>query len=402
VGERNKIGELVGHGNWSLQYLWELGLKDVPELSECDSIHAFKAAKPDSYSSLLEDIADLSANCLSLYHATGTSLRSNMCCGVAEDDGEPCQACSLLSQERSIRKRAALAVEHDGDDTWLASNKTNHKCLTRNELCALLTDVRQKHVASRLHTLHVEAENAKLKTDLGVALQTACESVEKEEYPAFIKNFVDAWKISKKLNIPYGNGLLNETLEEILEGISITLRNRLTRGRPLKENVRLFYVAILNTKGPWAHNLVSDILLGPSERNTKKLRAELGEGFQSRWHADRSIEGLKATLTDHGLEDAPGLLVEDGSSLLRRVDLERMQLPEGGLCVDVHGLDNNELLKKYGKIPNVHSVDELKELFTGLQAEVVATTMYVWAWVPQVQHAPWFPIRCEITNNKFD
>ena len=35
-------------------------------------------------------------------------------------------------------------------------------------------------------------------------------------------------------------------------------------------------------------------------------------------------------------------------------------------------------------------------------ADDVASYVYVWMWVPQVKHAPWFPLRVEITNNKFE
>ena len=31
-----------------------------------------------------------------------------------------------------------------------------------------------------------------------------------------------------------------------------------------------------------------------------------------------------------------------------------------------------------------------------------SSNIYIWLWVPQVIHAPWFPLRVEVTNNKFD
>ena len=48
----------------------------------------------------------------------------------------------------------------------------------------------------------------------------------------------------------------------------------------------------------------------------------------------------------------------------------------------------------------VHSVEELKELFS--KKEVMAGYVYVYTWVPILPHAPWFPFAIVATDNKFD
>ena len=68
--------------------------------------------------------------------------------------------------------------------------------------------------------------------------------------------------------------------------------------------------------------------------------------------------------------------------------------PVDGLAVRVWGLDGPERVVK--------SVAELKELLVKCSADDIASYIYIWLWVPQVSHAPWFPLRVEVTNNKFD
>ena len=50
----------------------------------------------------------------------------------------------------------------------------------------------------------------------------------------------------------------------------------------------------------------------------------------------------------------------------------------------------------------IRSVVELNDAFEKYKAAGLATYTYVWTWVPQLPHAPYFPIIWIASNNRFD
>ena len=50
----------------------------------------------------------------------------------------------------------------------------------------------------------------------------------------------------------------------------------------------------------------------------------------------------------------------------------------------------------------IRSVTELNDAFDKYQAAGLATYVYVWTWIPQLPHAPYFPVIWIASNNRFD
>ena len=362
INETNAAGHPIGHGTWSVEFMWDLGLKDHPELEMHDGPFKFRIENPVPYEKMQQDLFSLTSDAksaLPLYYATGTSLRATACDGIAIGTGGCCLACSQLANERSLRKRAQNFTTASKNGKF--SNGTNRKHTSLSLGKVLMDKARAKQVKEALCAQTCKNQNVALRKlkKLACALNNTIHAAERKDWPKFIQNFCDAYEVSSKNDAPFGGGLLSKALEDILEGMSVCLKNGTTRGRQLTSNEQLFYAALLNTKGPWAHNFVSGVLLGPNERTSKQLRSELASGFDPSW-APKQVAQLFSVLKEFRLEDAPGVISEDATTLLRRIDLQQLvdsellqnlHIPANGLAIRVHGLD--------GPPPVVTSTEEL-------------------------------------------
>ena len=386
VGELNEAGNPVGHGNWSVEYLWAAGLGRHPDLGQYPTLRSFHEADPEHYEQLQNDCAALTANkktALWLYHATGSSLRSTACFGQTTNSDGTCDCCHQLKHEGSIRLRARRKIE-EPDEGCHTPMKCNIRHQTSADKTRAMEQARDTVKQARASDIKSNRASKRDKQRLATAINKAKDGAEQKNYDEFLQNLLLAHDIAEQTGEPFGGGLMSTSLNEILTSISTAVRNGTTRGRKLKKNERLFYAALLNTKGPWTHDLVSGILLGPHLRTTKRARSELASGFCAQW-CEQSVANLLEVLEEFGLDGVPGILSEDGTSILRRLDLERvmskLHISPSGLEVHVHGLN--------GQPRVIHSKEELKALASTLSEDDIASTLYVWLWVPQADHAPW-------------
>ena len=109
-------------------------------------------------------------------------------------------------------------------------------------------------------------------------------------------------------------------LQQILGDIATALlQDRKHRIQSL--GTRLLYTNILHYGGPIAHEFLSRLLLGPDLRTTRRHRAlfefEFKIGFDS-----TCFDNAKRLLDAYGLTSCPLLLVEDGTALQMRIDLD--------------------------------------------------------------------------------
>ena len=253
VGEVNKCGAPVGHGNWSAEYLWSLSLRF--EFTHCKDVREFRQQYPTEYESYQKDLAMLTAdqsNAIWLYHATGTSLRAAACSLVTDAGTGVCLACALLGQVRSIRKRVAYHLQQiaRNNASIVPSAKVNYRHMSCKAAKDRLKVVRAQQQKDALSRTHLQAENVALKKRLAITFNAAIQGAESHDYPKFLRNLIDAHHISSQNGVSFGDGMLSAALEEILEGTSIVLKNGTRPGRALQPNEALFYAALLNTKGP--------------------------------------------------------------------------------------------------------------------------------------------------------
>jgi hypothetical protein len=363
---------------------------------------------------------------LTVYFATGSHLRSNMCRGIVEHGSLFCLACHQLSSSsmlKTIKQRVhrQLKLHHSIQDKGPVPaldsvNKKNMRCGDERLLGVANRNVKKK-LSSRLHNAQ------RLIQRLGHHVAYLLDEVEgawrRQEYPQFLKNFIKAHDegmlsvhkrpVDQRTD---STGLLSQALTDILTGISTSLVAGTTEGRKLTKNERLFYAAIYNVKGPWAHTLVQGVMLGPHLDTTRKFRALLSKSFDPIWKHEGvpNVAGVRDVMLAMeerypGLEKAPGIIAEDATSLWRKLEIERMDNRRQDNRKDIHvdkltvrvwglnGCCTTEFM--------IHSVKDLQELMANCTADDVGCHLYAWVWVPQVRHAPWFPMRIDVTNNKF-
>lgn len=424
VQQTNDHGHPAGHGKWSIDYLIQAGCFCYDKrYMNIKSEAQLQVDHPEVHEGLCEALRRLHgmgpSTALPLYYATGQSLRSVVCSGQPHPEYGTCPFCLAIGTCQSslhfIKKRAKGAHENTGEDgSFVPSKPQSHtRNLSAADLAHSKIQNREAIQKERFEKVQLKAENKKLKKRLGDTLNNAIAAYNDEDYPVFLRQLITAQKCGRLLirdGDEPSDSIMSKALHDILTGISTCLMNATTAGRILSENEKLFYAALLNVKGPWTHKFVSGTLLGPHERTSARVRSELSSGFDPFWSSRcvAAVYYLMKELGDafpayKGLEEVPGVISEDASTLLRGVDLERVydelkleqfNVPPGGLLVRVWGLNGGERLVK--------SVDELKAIFEECTADDVASYLYVWSWVPCLKHGPIFPLRVEITNNKFD
>ena len=253
--------------------------------------------------------------------------------------------------------------------------------------------------------------------------------------------FLGLPKLIQNLIVASKNGQFekNESTIALLDGISTCLKNGSARGRRLNDTERAFYGMLLNSGlplfplpgthppppriatcshlslptllltpptnnlppinpyagSPWAHKFVSNNLFGPHVRTSQRTRAAFEHKLVELDITHASLVGLKVHLTKYNLEGVPGIISEDATTALRRLDFELLETTTAQSAWDagvkLWGFD--------GGCTTVHSIAELRTKF---KATSLAPYVYVYTWVPILPNVPWFPFAIIATNNKFD
>jgi len=223
------------------------------------------------------------------------------------------------------------------------------------------------------------------------AAERAVEDAEYAKLPAIIRNLTTAHKL----------GRLEEHKEclDILTDLSTCLANGCTRGRTLSHSSKVFYGLLLNNASPWAHKFVSGVLFGPHLRTSQKARAAFDSGLVGLELTEESLRPLKEIhLTRYGLENVPGIVSEDATTCVRRVDPELVEKLVQKTPHEVWAAG----VKLWGFSGGTHTIKSAEELQKLVKTETLAAYVYVYVWIPILPNAPWFPFAIVATDNKFD
>ena len=151
---------------------------------------------------------------------------------------------------------------------------------------------------------------------------------------------------------------------------------------------------ILLFGGMMLTSLVSSVIGGPKADTVKQWRQDspqLKPGTS--WDSiSFNVWNIAIPmLAKYELTDSLFMLTEDGSSLKKGLDFAKVKDPATGTkSVWVYGL---------GRGPR--SITTVTEVATALLAETLATTLYVVALIPLVEHAPVIPIVIDTNDNTF-
>ena len=121
----------------------------------------------------------------------------------------------------------------------------------------------------------------------------------------------------------YPSGVLqtHAKLVDVLQGISQCLKNGTRKGRTLSNTEKQFHALLLNAGGAWAHKFVSKIFFGPDLWTTKSNRSSIAQlSAADLEFTPDCFRKLKELLVLSGLHDALGIIAEDATTVLRRLD----------------------------------------------------------------------------------
>jgi hypothetical protein len=274
----------------------------------------------------------------------------------------------------------------------ISAEIAHQRKIERETASAKKTHLQEMASAQIMH----QKETAKHERDIGMLKKAhAIELASREA--ALADSFGKLPLVIQNLIVANKTGALekNATTVALLEGISTCLKNGSTRGRKLNDTEKAFYGLLLNSGSPWAHKFVANNLFGPHLRTTQKARAAFDHKLAELALTRESFVGLKAHLATYKLVEVPGIISEDATTSLRRLDFELLESTtaqsawEAG--IKLWGFNGGTVV--------VHSIGELRSTF---QTRELAGYVYVWTWVPILEHAPWFPLAIIATNNKFD
>ena len=312
--------------------------------------------------------AELAAQSAAFTHHTA-ALEAERQCGAAE-------LATLLGQQQTSSDR-----EHE----WQLETLMRDMQLREAQLVAA-------H-AAEMQLLATASEQAQAQTKRTWQAQLKAEAALRAAETAALLSVIQNLMAAHKL----GGLAKHQDTVGILDDIATCLRNGSTRGRELSPPTKQLYGLLLNNGSAWAHKFVSGVLFGPSLRTTQKARAAFDHGLVELGLTKQSLEALKNIhLVEHGLEDVPGIISEDASMAVRRLDFEelRTQTSPGVWTTGV------KLWGFSGGTRTVHSVEELETLFK--EGISLANYIYVYTWVPILPNSPWFPFAILATDNKFD
>ena len=109
-------------------------------------------------------------------------------------------------------------------------------------------------------------------------------------------------------------------LVDILTDVGVALLHE-RQHRVQSLGTRLLYTNILHHGGALAHQFLSKVLLGPDVTTTRRQRLQLEYDFKIGFHS-AGFALAKSILDAYGLTGCPLLLVEDGTALQIRIDLD--------------------------------------------------------------------------------
>ena len=306
-----------------------------------------------------------------LYTSSDTCLRSTLCIGAHHQQTCPC--CQALSFEASVQQR----ILRGSSDT--ISKLTRHSLV---KLHALVKRVQEKGSCCR--GLFFEVSNT--KQALGAALRKL------EKYEAklesalargnghkYFRNFIRAAE---------ADIFPPQAMQEIVDDMGKSL---VSHGQKRPEAVKGLYVMLLNCGSPWVASFVSQNLGGPNSRTIQRWRGGMMQPFT----AGRMIQNLVQLveiLTLYNLLDVPWVWSEDATTCIKRLTASLDDNPDG-IEIWVEGFNEPVLIK---------SVKELNDAFEKYKKDDLASYVYVWTWVPQLPHAPYFPVMRIASNNRFD
>ena len=255
------------------------------------------------YKTLMQECASFQNR--GLYFGDKTCLRSPFCFGEVSGNTATCRACQLLGQEPSIRKRKA--------NTNTPGVQSRNDYLSFNELAAKAKQVSQRAYRKTQQLTRGTGRFQVLEKRMAKVLQCA---ETWDDLPTFFHNLRKAHKVGHLEKHPH--------LIAILNGISECLKNGTRRGRRMSKSEEQFYTLLLNAGGAWAHDFVSNIFLGPDIRTTKEKRSAIASvsGIELEF-SESCFAHLVELLKVFKLEDAPGIIAEGGSTVLRRLDWEK-------------------------------------------------------------------------------
>ena len=226
------------------------------------------------------------------------------------------------------------------------------------------------------------------------ARRTAECAVEDAEYaalPALVRNLMTAHKL--------GNLDKHSECVDILTDLSMCLVNGSSRGRSLSHASKVFYGLLLNNASPWAHKFVSGVFFGPDIRTSQRARAAFDSGLVGLELTEESLRPLKEIhLKRYGLETVPGLVSEDATTSVRRLDAELVEQLVAQTPSEVWTAG----VKLWGFSGGTHTIKSAEELQKLVKTETLAAYVYIYVWIPILPSAPWFPFAIVATDNKFD
>lgn len=313
-----------------------------------------------------------------LYIGQGDRVRSVFCAGIANSSALVCDGCQAVEGNRAaaIRNKRLLQQGMTCAEA-ISKGGLDHNAFNgiRDDTLTVEIMVNKLFTTSLVHQLQTKSANKKiavrdkkineLRLELVSAL--ACE----DGLPDFVR----------KLRVAYDEGLFNgrEALVDILNGVGEAL-NKGTKNRVLSKCQKVFYQTLLTHGGPRVHDFVSDVLLGPHVRTTKRQRNKHSMFFHSGISKD-VFEYAAGLLKEYGLEGAPCFIAEDATALQSRLEavlLNKTDVIIIGSCKGV--------LK-------VHCIDDVKN------AGDLASMFYLYTLVPLVDGAPIMPLFVDWHNN---
>jgi hypothetical protein len=247
--------------------------------------------------------------------------------------------------------------------------------------------------AAAIRRMRAESERAQAVAEQArqaeLEAEAALRDAEHDALPPMIKKLLTASKL--------GRFEEHSNCVAILDDIATCLVSGSTRGRQLSPESKQLYGLLLNNGSAWAHKFVAANLFGPSLRHTQKTRAAYEGGMVSLGLTRTHLKNLKEVyLPEYSLQDVPGIISEDGTAAWRRLDFDELHE-----CTAAGAWDSGIGVWGFADdVKVVHSVEELRALFE--KKLPIASTVYVYTWVPILKNAPWFPFAIIASDNKFD
>ena len=294
---------------------------------------------------------------------------------------------------------AAAAAEHDEALATAAAERDEERKGHAWRMEELARAVRQREAqmvvghATAIRRMRAESEQAQAVAEQARQAEGEAEAAlreaEHDALPPMIKKLLTASKL--------GRFEEHSNCIAILDDMATCLVSGSTRGRQLSDESKQLYGLLLNNGSAWAHKFVATNLFGPSLRHTQKTRAAYEGGMVTLGLTRTHLKNLKDVyLPEYGLQDVPAIISEDGTAAWRRLDFDELHKRtaagawESG--IGVWGFADD--------VKVVHSVEELRALFE--KKLPIASTVYVYTWVPILKNAPWFPFAIIASDNKFN